>query len=246
MPIPSRPAVRAALRTVRRLGGVVALLAVPVLAGCSATPSATEPSPGPSGTATSAVPDPGVQQVRPGGPGGPTTTLAADATVGTRDWNHADLAFVQMMVPHHRQALEMAALAEERAASPAVLALARRIDATQAVEVALMVQWLQDQGVAVPQPGDHPSLWDHGEHGHDGMAGMLSDTELRALAAASGAEFDRLFLEGMVGHHEGALVMARDVLAAGSDGRVLELADDVNAGQAPEIDRMERLLASLA
>ena len=109
-----------------------------------------------------------------------------------------------------------------------------------------MAGWLDEQGVDVPQAGDDPAMWDHGSHGHDGMVGMLSAAELADLAGAEGAEFDRLFLAGMIRHHEGALEMARAVMRGGTNPRVLELAEDVNAGQAAEIARMRALLARLA
>lgn len=204
-------------------------------AGAGASAAATAASP--SGTP--------IRELLPGGPGDPVRTASGPVEVDVPGWSHADLAFLQMMVPHHRQALEMAALAPDRAASPAVLALADRIEAGQAPEILLMSAWLTDRGVAVPQPGDDPALWDHGAHGHDGMVGMLEPQELAELAGASGEEFDRLFLAGMVRHHEGAVQMARDALAGATDPRIVELAEDVNAGQAAEVVRMQRLLASL-
>lgn len=212
------------------------------LAGCAGDATdgsgvaATTP-PSPSGTP--------VRELLPGSPGDPVRTASAPVEVDVPGWSHADLAFLQMMVPHHRQALEMAALAPDRASSPAVLALAARIEAAQAPEVLLMAGWLSDRGVEVPQADDDPALWDHGAHGHDGMVGMLEPAELAALADARGAEFDRLFLAGMVRHHEGAVQMARDALRGATDPRVVELAEDVNAGQAAEVVRMQRLLASL-
>ena len=156
------------------------------------------------------------------------------------------MAFVQMMVPHHRQALEMAALAPERAASPQVLALARRIDAAQAPEIWLMSQWLAAEGVDVPQPGDDPGQWDHGAHGHAGMAGLLSPEEMAALIRAEGGDFDRLFLEGMIRHHDGAVQMATEAMPESTDARVLELMEEVATGQLAEIARMRRLLEQLA
>lgn len=215
------------------------VLAVPALVGCAGDPEASTVAVTASPTGTPVV------ELEPGGPGDPVATATGVLDVDVPGWSHADLAFVQMMIPHHQQALAMAALARERAASEQVLALARRIDAAQAPEILLMAQWLTARDVAVPQPGDDPSTWDHASHGHDGMAGMLSPVEMSELAEATGDEFDRLFLVGMIGHHEGALVMARDALREGTDPRVLELADDVNAGQAAEIARMEQLLAAL-
>lgn len=225
---------------------VAPLLGLLLLTGCTGSaddaPAAVAPS------ATSADSPGGgtpVPELLPGGPGDPVRTATGPVEVDVPGWSHADLAFLQMMVPHHRQALEMAALAPDRAASPAVLALAERIRAAQAPEILLMAGWLSDRGVEVPRAGDDPALWDHGAHGHDGMAGMLSPAELAALADAEGNAFDRLFLTGMVRHHEGAVQMARDALRGATDPRIVELAEDVNAGQAAEVVRMQRLLASL-
>lgn len=223
----------------------LAVVVVVCLAGLTAC-SGEAAEQGPSGSADPTSPaDPGVAQVQPGSPGDPAVTLDADAVVGAPGWNHDDLAFVQMMVPHHQQALAMAELAESRADSVEVAGLAARIEAAQGPEILLMAGWLGEQGVEVPGPGDDPSDWDHASHGHAGMAGMLDDEQMAALAAAEGVEFDRLFLEGMISHHEGAVEMAVDVLTAGQDRRVLELADDVNAGQSAEIARMRRMLDGL-
>lgn len=228
----------------RRPASAACVLAVlaGTLTGCAGDggerpEAAATAAPSPTGTP--------VRELLPGRPGDPARTASGPVEVDVPGWSHADLAFLQMMVPHHRQALEMAALAPDRAASPAVLALAERIEAAQAPEILLMSGWLTDRGVEVPQAGDDPAMWDHGAHGHDGMVGMLEPEELADLAGASAEEFDRLFLAGMVRHHEGAVQMARDALAGATDPRIVELAEDVNAGQAAEVVRMQRLLASL-
>ncbi|GEP35546.1 hypothetical protein NSZ01_33140 [Nocardioides szechwanensis] len=152
-------------------------------------------------------------------------------------WNDADAAFLEGMIPHHEQALQMAVLAQTRAQSPEVRALAARIAAAQAPEILVMSDWLVDQGLEVP---------DHAHRDMDGdLHGMLSDDQMAALADADGAAFDELFLTGMVQHHEGAVAMALTVLSEGEDQRVNELAGDVNATQTAEIARMESLLAGL-
>ena len=110
-------------------------------------------------------------------------------------YSGADIMFAQMMIPHHQQAVDMGTLAETRALSPEVKKLAAQIKSEQAPEITQMKGWLKDANVSL-------------DMGHDmGMGGMLSDTEMSALAAATGAEFDRLWLEGMIAHHEGALHM---------------------------------------
>lgn len=153
------------------------------------------------------------------------------------DWNEVDATFMSMMAVHHRQAIVMSELAEDRAASPQVRTLAQGIDATQGLEVVQFATWLDQRDLPVPTvtEADDADM-------HAGMAGMLSAEQLDALAAADGAEFDRLYLEGMIAHHEGAIAMSEEALAAGEDERVRELAADIGAGQLGEIDRMQDLL----
>ena len=127
------------------------------------------------------------------------------------DWNHSDVAFVQMMVPHHAQALEMSALAPQRAASPRVRALARRIKGAQGPEVLTLSSWLQTREIEVPRAGEDPEHYDHGKHGHMEMEGMLTRQEIALLKATSGTRFDRLFLRDMIAHHQGAVDMAERV-----------------------------------
>ena len=220
------------------------LLGAGALAGCSDDDRDTPASAAPAGAAADAE---GVTVLRPGSPGeaaevGP---LEGAAPAEPPAWNHADLAFVQMMVPHHAQAVEMARLARTRAADPSVRRLAARIAAAQGPEILLMAAWLEEQGVEVPGRGDDPMAYDHAAHGHDGMEGMLTPDQLDELRAARGAAFDRLFLERMVDHHRGALAMAEVVAASGAAIPVAELAADVHGGQTAEIARMEELLATL-
>lgn len=166
----------------------------------------------------------------------PETDLETSASP-QEGWNDADAAFLEGMIPHHEQALQMAVLAQTRALSPEVRALAARIAAAQAPEILVMSDWLVDQGLEVP---------DHAPGNMDGdMDGMLTDDQMAALADADGAAFDELFLAGMIQHHKGAVAMALTVLADGEDQRVNELAGDVNATQTAEIARMESLLAGL-
>ncbi|GGO76021.1 DUF305 domain-containing protein [Nocardioides deserti] len=229
----------------RTTSTLATLAAVLVLSACSTTGDAgttgPAPSPSPGGGATSsAAAD--VTEVQPGRPGEPTSTVVEAAE---QRWNHDDIAFVQMMLPHHRQALEMAALAPGRAEDGRVLALAARIAAAQAPEVLVLASLLAELGVDVPEPGEDPGKYDHAAHGHHAMQGMLTTAQLAELAGAEGADFDRLFLERMVDHHAGAVTMAADVRRTGASQRVAELALDVQAGQSAEITRMEGLLRDL-
>ena len=209
-----------------------------LLTGCSGDDDG-EPAPSAAGK------NGDVTILQPGRPGEEAETIDPDDVPEGADWNHSDVAFVQMMVPHHAQALEMSALAPERASSKQVLALARRIKGAQGPEVLTMSSWLQTRDIEVPKAGEDPSSYDHGEHGHMEMAGMLTESELAQLKGSRGARFDRLFLRGMIGHHQGAVDMARHVAVDGTDLRVSEIAADTATGQAAEIHRMRALLRAL-
>jgi uncharacterized protein (DUF305 family) len=196
--------------------------------------------------AASTAPSPSVTILQPGKPGEPAATVSPGTSdLVTEEWSHADVAFMQMMVPHHAQALEMSRLARSRAEDGQVRAMAERIRAGQAPEILAMAAWLEERGMEVPRADEDPARYDHGAHGHSEMAGMLTQQEMGRLRAARGREFDRLFLRGMIAHHRGAIRMARDVQQEGTDVRVAEMAADVRAVQTAEIDRMRRLLADL-
>ena len=156
--------------------------------------------------------------------------------------NDADVTFAQEMIPHHRQAVEMAALAGDRASDPEVRQLAEDIEAAQAPEIATMTGWLESWGEDVPA-----DAMDHSDMGHgseDAMAGMMSAEDMAELEQAQGAAFDRLFLELMVEHHEGALEMARTQQAQGENPDALALAEKIEADQQAEISEMQRMLGS--
>lgn len=170
----------------------------------------------------------------------------------------ADAAFMQGMIGHHAQALVMAALVPSRSATPALRALAERIDVSQRDEIAAMRQWLADRGEPVPDStgalpgaaGAHAGHAAHAAHGAHAaaMPGMLTPVQLAELAAASGAAFDRLFLRLMIQHHEGALVMVRDLLAtpgAAREAQTFAFVSDVDTDQRAEIARMQALLTRL-
>lgn len=153
------------------------------------------------------------------------------------DVNASDVMFAQMMIPHHEQAIEMADLVLDTPdIDPAVVDLATEIKAAQGPEIEQMEQWLDDWGMP-SMPGGHG--------GHGGMDGMLSDDELQRLDDAEGDEATRLFLEGMIEHHEGAIDMADDVIDDGENPDVRALAEVIITTQQAEIDLMRDLLASL-
>lgn len=145
----------------------------------------------------------------------------------------ADIMFLQMMIPHHEQAIEMSRLASSNGASPAVQQLAEAIASAQAPEIEQMRAWLE--GVHAP---------DMMGHGHMPMSGVLSASQMSELASARGAEFDRLYIEGMIGHHQGAVQMAQDELVAGEDPKVIALAKQIIASQTAEITQMQSMATS--
>jgi len=143
-----------------------------------------------------------------------------------------DIMFAQMMIPHHEQAIEMSTLAETRAQSPEVLALAAKIKAAQTPEIETMKGWLTKAGASL----------DMGHAAH--MDGMLTDSQMQALKNASGAEFDRLFLEGMILHHEGAVEMTEMVTGSKNED-AHTLGHSIDDSQTDEIAYMKDLLGKL-
>lgn len=224
-------------------GAALTILAGLVLASCSGgDPGAdrdAEPTDGRTGTSTEAP------LLQPGRPGEDASTIDPADAPSTAEWNHTDQAFAQMMVPHHGQALEMSRLAATRARSPEIKALARRIQGAQGPEIRVLAAWLTERNLTVPRAVDDADVFDHGNHGHTEMAGMLTDEEMQELRAARGRRFDRLFLRGMISHHQGAVEMAESVGKDGSDVIIAEMAADVTATQSAEIVRMRELLRRL-
>lgn len=156
----------------------------------------------------------------------------------TASHNEADVAFATGMIPHHQQALELAEVAAERAADPKVKDLAGRIEKAQDPEIEQMSDWLRDWGQPVPTPGG-------GHAGHSGMPGMMSDAEMGSLMKASGAEFDRMFLEMMIRHHEGAIEMAKAEQTKGANAEAKQLAGSIATSQSAEIEEMRDLLDAM-
>lgn len=184
--------------------------------------------------------------INPGAPGEPPRALSAEEATqiaGTR-YSAADVQFMQDMIPHHHQATQMAALVGDRTNWAPLVDIAQRIDAAQADEIQFMSDWLRARGEAVPDPAAH----DHMHMSHD-MAGMASAAQMEALAAATGTEFDRLFLELMIAHHAGALTMVEELLEQGGsayDPVLYEFVNDVANDQAAEIERMNLMLSQIS
>jgi len=184
--------------------------------------------------------------VQPGAPGQPPRALSAEEATeiaGTR-YSAADVKFMQDMIPHHHQATQMAALVGERTNWAPLVDIAQRIDAAQADEIEFMSDWLASRAESVPDPEAH-----HHMHMSHEMAGMASMEQMEALAAASGTEFDRLFLELMIDHHAGALTMVEELLEQGGsayDPVLYEFVNDVANDQSSEIERMSLMLGQIS
>ncbi|KFK86397.1 hypothetical protein IX27_28080 [Streptomyces sp. JS01] len=214
----------AALRSTALAAAAIA--AALVLGACDA-----DSGDGTSGKAKDA--GPGV--VAPGRPGEPARTLSAEEAreeTGQDTANSADFRYAQMMIEHHAQALVMTELAPERASQSSVKRLAERIAAGQKPEIGAMEGWLKRNG------GDKRKQ----HHDHSGMPGMATEAQLKELRGAEGKAFDKLFLELMITHHQGAITMATEALTEGNDIFVEEMASDVVAQQTVEIDRMRGMM----
>ncbi|AXE25016.1 DUF305 domain-containing protein [Streptomyces globosus] len=168
----------------------------------------------------------------------PSATPSAPAAAAGH--NAADVAFAKGMIPHHRQAVEMADLAPSRAASAEVKKLAEEIKKAQDPEIRTLSGWLTSWGEQPPAEGsaDHSG---HGGHG-DGAAGMMTAQEMEGLKSASGKAFDTAFMELMVKHHEGAVAMARTEQTQGASTEAKAMAQAIITSQAAEIAHMQKLL----
>ena len=178
--------------------------------------------------------------VQPGAPGEQSRAVTPEQAAANRPRHtDADVRFMQDMITHHAQAVEMTSLLKSRSTSEDMQKLAQRIELSQDDEIRMMKGWLTARGAALPDP--------HAHHTHAGlMRGMASPEEMQRLANLKGPEFDRLFLELMIKHHEGALTMVEELFAtpgAGQESEIFAFAADVNADQRMEIRRMGQMLA---
>jgi uncharacterized protein (DUF305 family) len=162
---------------------------------------------------------------------------SADAQSAPQDHNDADVQFAIEMIPHHTQAIEMSALTPTRASSAQVKDLAERIEMAQEPEIARMREWLDEWSVDEPDS----SASDDAHNSHS-VRGMMTDEQMRELEQTSGAEFDKLFLEMMVEHHEGAIAMSQTQLDEGRSEPAKTLADQIIKAQEAEIEEMRALL----
>ena len=218
-----------ALQTVTRYSLVLfLLLTFPAVGACQSAPQTT-----------------GAPIIQPGAPGQPSREIdaARASDLSKVGFTPADVKFMQGMIGHHQQAVDMVELLKTRTLRDDMKLLARRIEDSQVDEIKMMRAWLEGRGQEVPGP--HAMH----EHGATLMPGMLTPEEMERLAAAKGPEFDRLFLEGMIRHHGGALTMVEELFAtpgAGQESEMFAFAADIVADQRMEIDRMLIMLKELS
>jgi uncharacterized protein (DUF305 family) len=191
-----------------------------------------------------------MQQTAGSASGAPRSeSRAAASTNPAKRVNAADLRFMSGMIPHHAQAVLIAGWAPTHGARADVRVLCERIVVAQRDEIALMQTWLRDRGQAVPAANaTHMTMMMDGMEHKMLMPGMLTDPQLAQLDKARGFEFDRLFLAAMIGHHQGAVTMVDTLFAAsgaGQDEVVFRFASDVYADQTTEIERMQKMLATI-
>jgi len=190
--------------------------------------------------------------LQPGAPGQPTRPINPQDAIRIADTRFSpdDVRFMQEMITHHQQAIDMAALVKDRTNRQEVIAVARRIDASQADEMKFMKTWLRERGQS--EPDAHAAHMMHaaafGGAGHD-VPGMATPEQMAAMAAAKGLAFDRMFLERMIAHHEGAVTMANKLLdrpGSAYDPVLFEFVNEVINDQKAEIKRMNALVPALA
>ena len=210
---------------------VYALVILVVTASCAGTPSI------PVGTT-------GTQIIQPGAPGEMAQAFdtAELEAIGGLSHSEADVRFMREMIPHHGQALDMTALVPTRATTNEFRSMALRMQISQRDEIRLMERWLTEREEDIPPPNAHRMMM-AGDMAL--MPGMLNAGQMEQLASATGQEFERLFLEFMIMHHEGALTMVQTLFnssGAGQESLIFKFATDVDADQTIEILRMRRML----
>ena len=185
--------------------------------------------------------------VQPGAPGQPTRTLPPSTRATLPPHSPADVQFMQGMIMHHAQAVEMTALIDSHTQNKELRSLGARISRSQSDEIEFMKRWLilRGESTSMSMP-DMPGM-DMSSHSMHSMLmpGMLTAKQMDALKKATGKEFDRLFLTGMIQHHNGALIMVKDLFdtaGAGQDAELFNFATDVDSGQRAEIKIMQTML----
>ena len=202
-----------------------ALTAIALAAcGSTSTPAGTADAQSPASAGTTAA-----------------TPAAPSPDAASGQHNAADVTFATDMVPHHQQAVTMSQMAQKQATDPKVKSLAAEIQAAQGPEIETMTGWLTAWGQAAPTSGGH----DMSKMGGTGMDGMMTDEQMQQLSAASGTAFDRMWLQGMVAHHKGAVEMSNVELRDGENADAKKLAQQIIDAQKQEIAVMEQLLPTI-
>jgi len=182
--------------------------------------------------------------VQPGAPGQPTKSLPASTHATLPPHSAKDVEFMQGMIMHHAQAVEMSALIDSHTQNKELRTLGARISRSQSDEMDFMRRWLTVRGESTSMPMHHMPGMDMSSHSML-MPGMLTEKQMAALRKAKGKEFDRLFLTGIIQHHNGALIMVKDLFdtaGAGQDAEVFNFVTDVDSGQRAEIKIMQTML----
>ncbi|MFY9936514.1 MAG: DUF305 domain-containing protein [Silvibacterium sp.] len=191
--------------------------------------------------------DPAPVVVQPGAPGQPSKTLPPSTRPSLPPLSPADVEFMQGMIMHHSQAVEMTALIPSHTDNKAIRSLGAKISSSQSDEIRFMQRWLAARGKPISMPGAMPGMPNMDMSGKPmaPMPGMLTPEQMTALRKAKGAEFDYLFLTGMIQHHNGALVMVKDLVdtaGAAQDAEIFNFATDVDNTQRAEIKIMQNML----
>ncbi|MFI1164963.1 DUF305 domain-containing protein [Streptomyces sp. NPDC020801] len=171
------------------------------------------------------------------GAGSATATAQAGNTASAADHNDADVTFSQMMIPHHKQAVEMAELADGRASDPDLKNIAAKIKKAQGPEINTMTGWLRSWGKPTAL-GDMPGM-------HMGNDGMMSDKDMKALKSMKGAGFDKMFAQMMIQHHKGAITMAKDEQKKGRNAGATKMAGAIATSQSAEVKQLQSILDRL-
>lgn len=194
---------------------------------------------------SNSVPSDPVSVVQPGAPGTPSKQLPSSTTATTPQRSQADVEFMQGMIMHHSQAVEMTALIPSHTDNKEIRLLGSRISLSQSDEIKFMKRWLAARGEPVSMEMPGMAGMDMGGNAMHMMPGMLTLQQMGALRKAQGAEFDHLFLTGMIQHHNGALIMVKqlfDTSGAGQDAELFDFATDADNGQRAEIKIMQTML----
>ena len=182
--------------------------------------------------------------VQPDAPGKPTRTLPSSTRAKLPPHSPADVQFMQHMIIHHAQAVEMTALIDSHTQNKELRSLGLRISRSQSDEIDFMKRWLTARNEPVSPPMQHTHGMDMSSH-QMMMPGMLTEKQMDALKKAKDEEFDHLFLTGMIQHHNGALNMVKDLFdtaGSGQDAEVFNFVTDVDSGQRAEIKIMQNML----